>query len=164
MFGFWCNIGASVGEWVESHRSLIEPHDCDFNNHMNVMGYFSRFCNAGGYLLAQAGASHGEAIELGLGVGTISNTIRYFEEVVHTDQVMINSAVFKIGRSSIHHGHRLMNVKSGALSATCIFSEVLFGLESRASTPWPADIRARLEDRVIELNDDQRAEYGSVYP
>ena len=153
-----------MGEWVESHRSLVEPHDCDFNNHMNVMGSFSRFCNAGGYLLAEAGASHGEAIELSLGLGTISNTIRYFDEVVHTDQVMINSAVFKIGRSSIHHGHRLINVKSGTLSATCIFSEVLFGLDSRASTPWPSDIRTRLEDRVIELSEAERTDYGSVYP
>ena len=153
-----------MAEWVETHRSMIEPHDCDFNNHMNVMGYFSRFCNAGGYLLALAGASHGEAVEKGLGLGTISNTIRYFDEVVHTDQVIINSAVFKIGRSSIHHGHRLVNVKTGTLSATCIFSEVLFGLESRSSTPWPADIRLRLDNITVELNDEQRAEYGAIYP
>ena len=102
---------------------------------MNVVGYFNRFCNAGLYLLSLAGAGHGQVIERGLGLGTISNTIRYFDEVVHNDGVLVTSAIFQLGRTSIHYGHKMLNARTGTLCATATFSEVLFGLESRSSTP-----------------------------
>ena len=153
-----------MGEWTEAHRSLVEPKDCDYNNHMNVSGYFERFSNATMYYLAMAGASHGEVVERGLGLASIATTLRYFSEVVHTDPVRVESAVLKLGRSSIHHAHRLLNARTGELSATALYSEVLIDLDARSSTAWPDDLRAQLEPLIVEIDDEQRALFEPIYP
>ena len=64
-----------MGEWVETHRDMVEPEECDFNHHMNVKSYFAQFCSAGGYLLGLAGMYYGEVIAKGFGIGTLSNLV-----------------------------------------------------------------------------------------
>ena len=153
-----------MAAWIESHRSMVQPQDCDFNNHMNVECYYSRFCNAGGYFLGLAGIYHGQVLNLGLGIGTISNTVRYFNELVHADQLIVMSAVFRLGASSIHYGHRMLNAKTKALSATATFSEVLFDLETRQSTPWTDDMRLRIAPLTVALDDEEKTQFAAVYP
>ena len=45
-----------------------------------------------------------------------------------------------------------------------VFSEVLFGLDSRSSTPWPEQLRALFESMVVTLSEDETAQFAAVFP
>ena len=149
-----------MSDWIETQRGIIEPQDCDVNRHMNVNGYFSRFGNASGYLLSLAGIYYSDVVELGLGIGTVVNTIRYRSELVDGNCYVMRSAFVRLGGSSIRYVHKMVNHATGELSASSDAIEALFDLEKRASTPWPADIRARIEPMLVELSEEDREWFG----
>ena len=118
-----------MGEWIESNRGIVGPEDCDVNRHMNVIGYFEQFCEASGYLLKRVGLYYSDVVEIGYGMGSIINTIRYRSELVDGDPYIIQSAFIRLGRSSVRFVHKMMNETTGELSASSDHSKTRSGLE-----------------------------------
>ena len=143
-----------MSQWIETHRGIVRPEDCDVNQHMNVRGYFDRFGIASGYLLKQAGLYYSDVVRLGYGVGAVSNTIRYRRELVDGDTYTILSAFVRLGRSSFRHVHKMVRESDGELSASSNYTEVLFDLSARASTPLLEDMRAGIEARLVTLSEE----------
>ena len=146
---FFCNMN----QWIETHRGIVRPEDCDVNSHMNVKGYFERFGIASGYLLKQAGLYYSDVVRLGYGVGAVSNTIRYRRELVDGDTYAITSAFVRLGRSSFRYVHKMVRESDGELSASSDYTEVLFDLRARASTPLTEEMRAGIEARLVALSE-----------
>ena len=149
-----------MSRWTETHRGIVRPEDCDVNRHMNVKGYFDRFGSASGYLLKQAGLYYSDVVELGHGVGTVSNTIRYRRELVDGDAYVIESAFVRLGRSSFRHVHKMTRVSDGELSASSDMTEVLFDLRARASAPLSEEMRAGVEARLVTLSEEDARWFG----
>ena len=95
-----------MSQWIETHRGIVRPEDCDVNRHMNVKGYFDRFGIASGYLLKQAGLYYSDVVRLGYGVGAVSNTIRYRRELVDGDTYVIASAFVRLEPLELARGNR----------------------------------------------------------
>ena len=146
-----------MADWIESQRGIIGKDDCDVNRHMNVTGYFSRFGEASGYLLSLGGVYYGDLVALGFGLGTVVNTLRYSSELVDGDRYLIESAVIRLGNTSIRYVHKMIIGASGKLSASADFVEALFDFKTRRSTPWTDAMRARLEPLVVTLSDADQA-------
>ena len=149
-----------MGQWIETHRGIVRPEDCDVNSHMNVKGYFDRFGVASAYLLKQSGLYYGDVVRSGYGVGTVANTIRYRRELVDGDTYVIKSAFVRLGRSSFRHVHKMVRESDGELSASSDMTEVLFDLRARASTPLPEETRAGVEARLVTLSDEDAQWFG----
>ena len=149
-----------MADWIETQRGIIGPEDCDMNRHMNVNGYFSRFGTASGYLLSLAGLYYSDVVPLGYGIGTVINTIRYPRELLDGDRYVIRSAYVRLGNTSIRYLHKMMNTTTDALSASSDATEALFDFDQRASTRWTAEMRARIEPMLVELDDDDRDWFG----
>ena len=147
-------MNRAMSQWIETHRGIVRPEDCDVNHHMNVRGYFERFGIASGYLLKQVGLYYSDVVRLGYGVGAVSNTIRYRRELVDGDTYAIASAFVRLGRSSFRYVHKMLRESDGELSASSDYTEVLFDLRARASTPRPEEMRARLEARLVTLSEE----------
>lgn len=143
-----------MSQWIETHRGIVLPEDCDVNRHMNVKGYFDRFGIASGYLLKRAGLYYSDVVRSGFGVGTVSNTIRYRRELVDGDAYAIVSAFVRLGRSSFRHVHKMMRESDDELSASSDLTEVLFDLRARASTPLREEMRAGIEARLVTLSEE----------
>ena len=149
-----------TGQWIETHRGIVGPEDCDVNRHMNVRGYFERFCQASAYLLKQAGLYYGDVVGSGYGIGTVANTIRYRRELVDGDPYVIESAFVRLGRSSFRHVHKMIHAGDRELSASSDLTEVLFDLKGRASAPLGAQMRAGVEARLVVLSGEDAQWFG----
>lgn len=149
-----------MSRWIETHRGIVRPEDCDVNAHMNVKGYFDRFGIASGYLLKQAGLYYSDVVRSGHGIGTVSNTIRYRRELVDGDTYTIASAFVRLGRSSFRHVHKMTRESDGELSASSDMTEVLFDLRARASAPLSEEMRAGIEARLVTLSEEDARWFG----
>ena len=146
-----------MNEWVETYRGMVEPEDCDFNHHMNVKSYFSLFYNAAGYLTSLAGIYHGDVLAQGVAVATIANLFRYYDEAKHGDRFVIEGAILTLGHTSIRYGLKMILARTAKTCATAEFTDVLFDVTTRKSTPWTPAMRRSAEPFVVQLNDDDRA-------
>lgn len=150
-----------MGEWIESNRGIVGPEDCDVNRHMNVRGYFEQFGQASGYLLKRVGLYYSDVVEIGYGMGSIINTIRYRSELVDGDPYVIQSAFVRLGRSSVRFVHKMMNETTGELSASSDHTEALFDLKARASVPLNAEMRAEVEAMLVTLSGEDVEWFGA---
>lgn len=150
-----------MGEWIESIRGIVGPEDCDVNRHMNVRGYFDQFGEASGYLLKRVGLYYSDVVEIGYGMGSVINTIRYRAELVDGDAYVIQSAFVRLGRSSVRFVHKMINESSGKLSASSDHTEALFDLKARASVALNEEMRAEVEAMLVTLNDEDNEWFGA---
>ena len=145
-----------MADWIETQRGVVVETDCDVNRHMNVLGYFTRLGQSSGYLLSLAGLYYSDLVEQGYGLGSVINTTRYNRELLDGNRYVIESAFVRLGNSSIRYVHKMTNEGTGELSASSDTVEVLFDMTARASTPWPADMRARFEPMLVTLSGADR--------
>jgi len=145
-----------MNEWVETYRGMVEPEDCDFNHHMNVKSYYALFYNAAGYLMSLAGVYHGNVLEQGVAIATVSNLIRYYDEAKHGDRFVIRGAILTLGRTSIRYGLKMILARTEKTCATAEFSDVLFDATTRKSTPWTPAMRSSVNPFLVQLNDGDR--------
>ena len=143
--------------WTETVRGVITPVDCDVNNHMNVIGYFTRFCDASGYLMKEADIYYSDLVTRGLGLATIVNTLHYQDELADGDRFVVHSGILRLGKSSIRYVHKLMNATTGSLCASSDMTEVQFDLSTRSSSPWDEQTRQRIEAMVVALSPEDQA-------
>ena len=149
-----------MGQWIETNRGIIDAQACDAYRHMTVKGYFELFGNASNYLLQQVGLHYSDTTEIGYGVATIMNTIRFRHELVDGNPYVIEGAFVRLGRSSFRYVQKMTNVTTGEFSASYDATEVLFFLEARDSAPLTTEMRSRIESMLIELVADDREWFG----
>ena len=143
--------------WMETQRAIVTEDDCDFNKHMSVKGYFRMFDDAAFYLLSSAGLFYGNLHARNLALATVVQRIRYLAELAEGDRYVIESAYARIGRRSLRYLHKMLKVETGEVSAAFDATEALFDFTARKSVPWPDELRAGVEPRIIELTEEDKA-------
>ena len=150
-----------TAEWMETQRGIVAEDDIDFNGHMSVKSYLPKFYDSGGVLCRCTGLFYGDLEQRNIGLATVLHNIRYLAELSEGDPYMIESAFVSIGRSSLRYVQKMHNLRTGALAASFDTVEALFDFTKRKSTPWPDDLRAGVESRIVELSQEDEARFDN---
>lgn len=134
--------------WHELTRGIVMPLHCDAYGHMNVRHYAAFFDDAGWHMLAKAGVSLDRLRAQGLGSVVASLTIDFHHEMTAGQLFVVSGAITRIGAKSIASELRLYESESMTHCATQKTVEVCFDTSARVSSPWPGDVKARIEEAL----------------
>ncbi len=139
--------------FIETHRAVVYPWHCDHQGHMNTMQYVGMFDAAFWHHLSAMGFTRPFLDAANHGFADVKDTIEYKAEVPVGARVTIESALLRIGKSSITAIHTMRDSETGEVAATSEKITVYFDLEARASTPLPDDMRAGAEAFIVEMEE-----------
>ncbi len=135
---------------IETFRGMVYPWQCDHQGHLNTKEYVGMFDAAFWHHLSAMGFTRAYLDEHERGFADVKDTIEYKAEVPVGARVTIESALLRIGNSSITALHTMRDSETGEVAATSEKITVYFDLEARASTPLPDDMRAGAEAFIVE--------------
>jgi acyl-CoA thioester hydrolase len=143
-----------MAEWRETFRGVVFPWNCDHIGHMNVRWYAHHFDDAGFHLWSVIGLPQSEMHARGIGLVVAQIKIDYIREMKAGDLLVVKSGFIHVGNRSLKHLARMSNADTGVLCATQETVEVFFDPKTRKSAPMPEDIRRKLLDHVVALDDE----------
>ena len=138
-----------MGEWIETHRSMVTAWDCDHQGHMNTVQYYAKFDQAGWHMIQRSGITRERLESEGLGFVDVRVEIDFIAEMLVNDPLMIESGIEKLGRSSVTFRSRMRNVTTGTVTARARCTTLCFDLGNRVKKSIPDDIRILLERLTI---------------
>lgn len=138
-----------MADWMETHRAVVFPWNCDHLGHLNVRYYGHFFDDAGWHLWSKIGISHATLKKDGVGTVVANINTDFVHEAEPGDLLVIESAFTRLGGKSLTMSQRMNNAETGILLARQDVIEVFFDYESRRSTVMPAGIRAKLEAVLV---------------
>lgn len=124
----------------ETHRSVVYPWHCDFNGHMNVMHYVSKFDEATWHFLAQIGITPSYLKRENRAMVAVEQNFKYTAELFAGDLVCIRTGLVELKAKSVIFTHRMYNGETGVLAAEARMVGVHLDTAMRRSTPFPASI------------------------
>jgi len=138
-----------MGQWMETHRTVVFPALCDHLGHMNVRYYAHAFDDASFHTWAKIGVTF-EAMHAAGAVTVVAHTATDFiHEVTAGSLIKVESAFVKLGTKSTTYRQRLINAENGQLHANQQVVEVFFDLKTRKSVAMPAQFREKIEAALI---------------
>ncbi len=138
-----------MAEWIETHRGVVFPWNCDQFGHMNVRHYASHFDDAGFHVWAVVGIGPASFEDLGVITVVARTTTDFKRELRAGVMFVIESGFTRVGVKSVTYAHRMREAETGALAATQEAVEVFFDTKARRSAPMPADLRQRLLANLV---------------
>lgn len=121
----------------ETFRGVVFPWFCDSMGHMATQHYMGLYDHALFHVVGKLGPviSGREGLGAGLGWADIRHDVRYLEELLAGDLVVIRSHFLRFGTSSLAHRSYLVREADGAVCSTLDAVTVRFDLERRKSCP-----------------------------
>lgn len=138
-----------MGQWMETHRTVVFPALCDHLGHMNVRYYAHAFDDASFHAWARIGITFDDMRAEGAVTVVAHTATDYIREVTAGSLIKVESAFVKIGTKSTTYHQRLINAESGELHANQTVVEVFFDLETRKSVDMPPSFRKKIEAALI---------------
>ncbi len=140
--------------WMETCRGVVYPWHCDHLGHMNVQHYVGHFDIAAFHFLVELGfKSNGGQVQ-GITLVDAQHTIQFKNEQRVGALFKVESALLKVGNKSVTMMHRLRDIETGLIGATTEIVAVCFDLSTRASIPFPDDVRETLKGHVMDPGGD----------
>lgn len=136
--------------YIETFRGVVYPWHCDHQGHMTTMHYVGMFDAAFWHLLSAQGFTQAYLAERKTGFADVRDTIDYRAEQPVGSPLAIESGITKVGTTSVVSFNRMLNSETGALAATSEKVTVYFDLAARQKTPLPDDLRAVMQERLVE--------------
>jgi acyl-CoA thioester hydrolase len=128
----------------ETYRGVVYPWNCDAMGHMNTRFYAEMFDTASSHALHEVmPAQNLKALHFGW--ADVRQLINYKAELAPGTLVTCVTEFEKLGGSSVSFHHSLMCTATGAEHASSDHVVVLFDLKERRSTPFPDNVRARMQ-------------------
>ncbi len=131
-----------------TYRGVVYPAQCDAMGHMNVQHYVAAFDQAMWHLVLALGFRPSWVTERRQGWADVRYLINFKRELSAGQLFRVESAVVRIGGSSLVTAHQLREVESGEVAADIEMTSVYFDLERRASRQLPPDIRRAAEQML----------------
>ncbi len=148
-----------AAEWMETQRGIVTEDDIDYNRHMSVKAYFPKFDDAAFFLIRSSGLFYGDLHARNVALATVLHKIRYLAELNEGDPYNIESALISIGRRSVRYVQKMNNLRTGNLAASFDTIESLFDFVERKSVPWPDDLRAEVQGRIVDMSEEDKAHF-----
>ena len=136
--------------FIETYRGAIYPWHCDHQGHLTVMHYFGFFDPATWQLLSELGFTSARLAEENRGFVDVTATINYLAEQHAGARIHIESALLRIGTTSITSIHRMRNSETGELAATLENVMLYFDLAARKKVALAEADKARLQAFLVE--------------
>ena len=125
--------GEELAEWI------------DANDHMNLAYYIVLFDRATDaiYEAFQIGPDYKDST--GCGTFAVASHNLYEQELLLGERVRIDTYVLGVDSKRLHLAHEMFRLADGARAATQELLYLHIDLAARRVTPWPGDVRARLD-------------------
>ena len=129
---------------------MVYPWHCDHQGHMNTMHYVGMFDTAFWHHLSALGFTRAYMEEQRTGFFDVKDSVEYRAELAPGSLVAIDSALLRIGATSVVARHRMWNTETRTMAATSEKVTVYSSLDTRRKTPLPEDLRAAMEANLVE--------------
>jgi len=127
-------------------RSHVHDDWVDHNGHMGVRSYMQVFDPGVHHFYRHCGLTR-EALEAGGGtIFALQESAWYRREVMRGDPLLVVSQLIEIDHSKLVTFHTLRQTRDDYVAALYEVIEIHIDRESRRPAPFPAAIRARLEE------------------
>lgn len=128
---------------IETYRGVVYPHHLDHMGHMNVQWYTAKFDAATWHLFSNIGITATYIRDNNKGMAAVEQIIRYKEEALAGDLLVIKSRVLKMKAKSIRFIHVMFNAETHREVASCELVGVHIDRKERKSCPFPEKIYER---------------------
>ncbi len=135
-------------QWIETHRDVVYPWQCDHMGHMNVMYYTGMFDRATWQLFAQAGFNSAYLRETNRGMAAVQSNTSYRAELLAGDLVVIRSRFLEVHERKALFEHEMLNSETGAIAATNQLVGVHIDRNARRAVPIPDSIKAAIGQMI----------------
>ncbi len=149
-----------MNNWFETTRGVVFPWHCDHYGHMSARWYVHHFDDSSMHIWTAAGLAQSRTRKRGVDTVVARYTVDYIQEMHAGQLLVVRSAFVRIGNKSVTHRHRMYDADEGTLHASLECVEVFFDPETRRSTSMPDDIRAVLEGKLGDPEEDWSAGLG----
>lgn len=136
--------------YIETFRGVVYPWHCDHQGHMTTMHYVGMFDQAFWHHLAALGFSSVYLKQHKTGFVDVRDVIEYRAEQAQGSLIVIETAVIRVGNTSISAFNRMLNSDTGDLAATSEKTTVYFDLEARQKRPLPEELVDALRAAIVE--------------
>ncbi|MDV7999858.1 thioesterase family protein [Rhodococcus sp. IEGM 1408] len=135
-------------------RGKVRPEWIDVNGHVNSTHYNTIVYEAQIRHTAHLGMGDPYVYTSGLGKMVVEQHFHYQRELRETDEISVRSWVLGVDAKRIHVAHQVIRDADGEIAATVEQLDLSVDLSTRRVTPFPADVRARMDELVThELPD-----------
>ncbi len=132
-------------DWIETHRDVVYPWQCDHMGHMNVMYYTGMFDRATWHLFGRVGAASEYVRSTRRGWAAVRSEIDYQRELLPGDMVVIRSRFLELGDRKAVFEHEMVDALSGEVAAVNRLVGVHLDLQERRAVPIPEAVRTAIE-------------------
>lgn len=130
---------------LRSQPRRVLPEWIDYNGHMNVAYYVLAIDKAMDDIFDQLGMGLDLVRERRMGPMALVNQIHYLDELLEGQEFVCDLQVLDADHKRMHYLVTMHHLAKGTVAATFEGLSINVDLEARRSTPYPEDIRARLE-------------------
>lgn len=133
-------------------RRTIPAEYLDLNNHMNMRWFVALFDDAGDTLHDHLGLTREFRRASGTGTMDLEHHTWFLNEVMAGSQVCIYARMVARSAKMIHYLMFMVNESTGKVAAHFECVNALVDLKARKTTPYAAEITARIDAMLAEQN------------
>ncbi|HET7408716.1 MAG TPA: thioesterase family protein [Paracoccaceae bacterium] len=130
---------------LSSSVRRVLPEWIDYNGHMNVAYYVLAIDKAMDDIFDELGMGVRLVRERGMGPMALVNQIHYLDELLEGQEFVCELQLLDADHKRMHYLVTMRHLTKGTIAATFEGLSINVDLEARRSTPYPDDIRNRLE-------------------
>lgn len=131
-------------------RRTVPEEYLDLNGHMNMRWYVALFDDAGDTLHDHLGLTREFRRAHGHGTMDLEHHTWFINEVMAGSQLCIYARMVARSAKMMHYLMFMINESTGNVAAHFECVNALVDLQARKTTPYPADITARLDAMLAE--------------
>jgi len=135
---------------IDTYRGSVFASDCDEVGIMHVKNYVGKFEEATCQLLGSVGFTPQYLRDNNKSVVSVEHHIKYINELLPKDLIVINSRIIELSRSSIKFFHRMLNVHTKKVAAEMVIVAVQVNMDTRKSSKIPDDIANKIANHIAE--------------
>ncbi len=128
-----------------TYRGLVYPAQCDAMGHMNVQHFVAAFDQAMWHLILQLGFKPSWVNDRREGWADVRYLINFRNELRAGQLFHVDSAISKIGNTSLVTFHTLVDSEGRETAADVEMTSVYFNLATRSSMQLPSEVRTAAE-------------------
>ena len=136
----------------ECLRRTVTAEHLDLNDHMNIRWYLALFDDAGDTLHDHLGLTREFRRASGSGTMDLEHHTWFINEVMAESQVSVYTRMVARSAKMIHYLMFMVNESTGKVAAHFECVNALVDLAARKTTPYPAEIVARIDSMLAEQN------------
>ena len=130
---------------LSSTRRRVLPEWIDYNGHMNVAYYMLAIDQAMDDIFDELGIGVRLVRERGMGPMALVNQIHYLDELLEGQEFRCDLQLLDADHKRIHYFVTMHHLSKGTVAATLEGLSINVDLKMRRSTPYPDEIRQRIE-------------------